>query len=388
MISTGVSGLDELLGKGIPRGSRVLYSLEPGVDGQLFMISSLSCSLKKGMSCMVILPNATVDAFRNDAVARCGSRLDLKNAGSIIFLDAIDRERIQKSARTPEAQAREWQARIQKICRENKVDVIFAYFDLLYEDFGLETALKILDAGRSDEKTTIFIEHLNLEGRDLLDRFTSEFSFNLVIAVRSSDRPIPHFTYFSLVHSSWKTSVSRSVPFIISEGRIIPYIPNIVVTGPSQSGKSTFVANATRGSQPADRTGHDRDPVSKAMDFGWLRWRDFDISLHGTPGQDEYDPLIPAALEHAMGVVLVIDATRQDTFVRARQVIDLIERKNLPFIVAANKSDLHGSIAAETIRHKLEIQKTIPVYPIAATRPADVHRVLEALVEYITQYSR
>ena len=147
MISTGVSGLDELLGKGIPRGSRVLYSLEPGVDGQLFMISSLSCSLAKGLSCMVILPNATVDAFRNDAVAKCGSKLDMKKTGPVVFLDAIDRERIQKSAKTPEAQAREWQARIQKICSENKVDVIFAYLDLLYEDFGLETAIKILDSG-------------------------------------------------------------------------------------------------------------------------------------------------------------------------------------------------------------------------------------------------
>jgi hypothetical protein len=39
MISTGVTGLDEMLGSGIPRGSRVLYSLEPGVDGQLFMLS-------------------------------------------------------------------------------------------------------------------------------------------------------------------------------------------------------------------------------------------------------------------------------------------------------------------------------------------------------------
>jgi len=290
MISTGVTGLDELLGKGIPRGSRVLYSLEPGVDGQLFMISSLSCSLAKGLSCMVILPHATVDVFRNDAVAKCGSKLDLKKTGSVVFIDAIDRERIQKSAKTPGAQALEWQARIKKICRENKVDVIFAYLDLLYEDFGLETAIKILECGMSDDKTTLFIEHLNLEGPGLLDRFISRFSFDLVMTVRSSNRPIPHFTYFTLLHSSWPVSVPRSVPFIISESRIVPYIPKIVVTGPADSGKTTFVANATEGALPADRTGKDRDLVSEFMDYGWLRWRDFDISLHGAPGHTKYDP--------------------------------------------------------------------------------------------------
>ncbi|HEX3001332.1 MAG TPA: GTP-binding protein, partial [Methanoregula sp.] len=147
MISTGVSGLDEMLGAGIPKGSRVLYSLEPGVNGQLFMISTLSCALAKKLSCLVILPNTTVDAFRNDAAKMYGARLDL-NSGPVTFMDAIDRERIQKGSRTCEARAREWKARIHKLCRDHDVDVIFAYFDLLYEELGLETATDILHSAQ------------------------------------------------------------------------------------------------------------------------------------------------------------------------------------------------------------------------------------------------
>ncbi|MDD4138380.1 MAG: GTP-binding protein, partial [Methanoregula sp.] len=225
MISTGVSGLDEMLGTGIPRGSKVLYSLQPGVNGQLFMISTLSSALDRGLSCLVILPNTTVDAFRNDAATMYGAQLDL-GSKPVVFIDAIDRERIQKSATSDTARVREWEARIQKICRDNHVDVVFAYFDLLHEDFGLEAAVKILDSAREDnKKITLVIEHLNLEGLSLLDRFINEMSFDLVLGIQSSFRPVPHFSYFTLVHISWSKVPVRSVPFIIADGRIIPYIP-------------------------------------------------------------------------------------------------------------------------------------------------------------------
>ena len=388
MISTGVDGLDAMLGEGIPFGSRVLYSLDPGVDGQLFMISSLASSVKKGLSCLVILPGTTVDAFRNDAMARSVVIPGLENFQQVLFLDGIDRERIQKGAKTPEAQAGEWRARVAKICNENRVDVIFAYLDLLGEDFGLDHALAIIDTARRGPKTTVFLEHLNLEGTELIERFKKEFGFDLVVEVRSSDRPIPNFTYFTVAHCSWLEEDFPSVPFIIAEGGIVPYIPNIVVAGPENSGKTTFVANATERGRPPRRSGQEREPPSAIMDHGWLHWKDFDISLHGIPGKEQNDSLVVPALKHAMGAVLVIDATKPRTFARARHFITLIEKKKVPFIVAANKADLAERIDTATIRRALELPKAIPIYPIAATEPADVHKVLEALVNYITEYSR
>jgi uncharacterized protein len=387
MISTGVSGLDEMLGSGIPRGSRALYSLEPGVNGQLFMISTLSCALARGHSCLVILPNMTVDAFRNDAATMYGARLDLLSK-QVVFIDAIDRERIQKSAMSDEARARAWQARIQKVCQESRVDVIFAYFDLLYEDFGLDTAVKILDSARGENnKITLVIEHLNLEGPALLDRFIHELSFDLVLAIRSSFRPIPHFNYFTLIHTSGSDIPVRSVPFIIAEGRVIPYIPRIVVTGPANSGKSTFVANAADEGHSIDRRGSDGDPTTVAMDFGWLRWKDFDITLYGTPGHTRFDPLLPPYFRHAMGVILVIDSTRPDKLPRARSLIEMISKRRIPYVVAANKNDLPDVMDPREIRSALGIGSDIPLFSISALRGSDVHFVLESLVDSITQFS-
>jgi uncharacterized protein len=387
MISTGVSGLDEMLGSGIPRGSKALYSLEPGVNGQLFMISTLSCALARGLSCLVILPNTTVDAFRNDASTLYGARLDLISK-PVVFIDAIDRERIQKSTTSVEARARAWQARIQKVCRESQVDVVFAYFDLLYEDFGLDTAVRILDSARGENsRITLIVEHLNLEGAALLDRFISELSFDLVLAIRSSFRPVPHFNYFTLVHTSWFPVAVRSVPFIIAEGRVIPYIPRIVVTGPAGSGKSTFVTNASDEGHSIERRGSDGDPTTVAMDFGWLRWKDFDITLYGTPGHTRFDPLLPPYLRHAMGVILIVDGTRPEKLLRARNLIEMIVKRRIPFVVAENKNDLPGFMDPQEIRNALGIGSDIPLFPISANRRSDVHFVLESLVDSITQFS-
>jgi len=386
MISTGVSGLDEMLGSGIPRGSRVLYSLEPGVDGQLFMLSSLSCALAKGLSCLVILPHTTVDAFRNDATKMYGAQLDLVS-GPVVFMDAIDRERIQKTSRSEEGREREWQARIRKICRNHSVDVIFAYFDLLYEDFGPEKAIRLLESAREDAKTTLVLEHLNLGGTALLERFIGEFSFDLIVAVRASFRPIPHFNYFTMVHTSWSPAAPRSIPFIIREGRIIPFIPRIVVTGPAHAGKSTFVAQASDDGQSVDRRSPEGEPTTVAMDFGWLHWKDFDITLYGTPGHTRFDSLLPPYLRHAIGVVLIVDATKPDTFPRAKYLIDMAVKRRIPYVIAANKNDLPQLIKPGEIRAALGIGDDIPVFPISATRRSDVHFVLESMVDSITQFS-
>lgn len=388
MISTGVNGLDEMLGSGIPKGSRVLYSLEPGVDGQLFMISALSCSLAKKLSCLVILPHTTVDAFRNDAVKMYGARLDLAS-GHVTFFDAIDWERILKSSRSVESKARELKARILKLCSEQAVDVIFVYFDLLNEEFGADEAVAILTSARDRDpgkKVTLVIEHLNLEGPGLLDHFIRDIRFDLVLAIRSSFRPFPQFNYFTLVHTSWANLPVRSVPFIIAEGRIIPYIPRIVVTGPASSGKSTFVLNAADEGHSVDRRGHEGEMTTVALDFGWIRWKDFDITLYGTPGYSRFDPLLPSYLAHAMGAILIIDATDADQLPRARLLIEMIAKRRIPFAVAVNKSDLPGTLDPQLIRRILAIGDQIPLYPISATRKADVNYVLETLVDTITQF--
>ena len=123
------------------------------------------------------------------------------------------------------------------------------------------------------------------------------------------------------------------------------------------------------------------------MDFGWLRWKDFDITLYGTPGHTRFDPLLPPYLKHAMGVVLIVDATKPETFPRAKHLIEMTVKRRIPYVIAANKHDLPEGAPSGEIKAALGIGDDIPFFPISATKRSDVHFVLESLVDSITQFS-
>ena len=385
MISTGVNGIDDMLRNGIPKGSRVLYSMEPGVNGQLFMVSSLCRAIAMELSCLVILPHTTVETFSNDVRAMKAGLIDLSSE-KIVFIDSIDRERFQKSSHHPDSAQHEWKARIAKICREKKIDVIFVYFDLLSEDFGIERGLDILGQGDDILKPTLILELLNLEGEALLSRFIHDFSFDVVISIKSSFLTVPHFDYFTLVHTSWSPQPARSVPFVTAKGRIVPYIPRIVVTGPAKSGKSTFVTNASIEGISVDRMGSDGDLTTVVMDLGVLHWKGFDITLYGTPGQPRFDPLIPGMFKHTMGVILMVDATKPQFLPRAKEMIGMLAERSVPMVIAANKTDLPGRMAEKEIRAALGVRDDISIFFITATQKDDVRHVLESLVDSITQF--
>ena len=86
----------------------------------------------------------------------------------------------------------------------------------------------------------------------------------------------------------------RSVPFLVKNGHIVPYIPKIVVTGPPVI-REIPVRGKRHGTGDVSRpgTGVGGDVTTVAMDFGWLHWKDFDITLYGTPAQAPVRPDAP-----------------------------------------------------------------------------------------------
>jgi signal recognition particle receptor subunit beta len=82
------------------------------------------------------------------------------------------------------------------------------------------------------------------------------------------------------------------------------------------------------------------------------------------------------------GVLLVVDSTRPEDLLRARQMLDLVGPR-IPYVVLANKSDLPGALAPGEIARRMDLPEDVPVIPTVATEDKGVRDALLILAEMI-----
>lgn len=385
MIRTGITGLDEMLGSGIPSGTRVVFSLEPGVEGRLFMYRTIATVLADKKKILIISPHSSGKAFCSEFPGLL-DLVDPVHEGDVVILDSRIRDSINLKDKKLQSRKKAWKTLIQESIDSHSIDVVFVYFDLLYEDLGLDGALDILPSTHQKRKITTVVEHLNLEGDSLIARFASGKYFDLIISVHSAFTLVPFFNFFTLEYVSWSQMPRRSIPYSTGNQSVSLYIPKIIIMGPASSGKSTFVSNASDHGISVDRGDSDGSRTTVAMDLGWLHFRGFDITIFGTPGQPRFDPILPQLVKNAMGIILIIDATKPESLARARELLTLPHAAKLPLIVAVNKSDLPHHMDEVMIRESLRLRSEVPVFFISSLKRSDVHFVIETMVDRITRH--
>lgn len=385
MIRTGIPGIDEMLGSGIPRGTRVVFSLEPGVEGRMFMFRTIATTLKEGKNALIISPHCSDRVFFSECSETLGTDIS-SLGGEVVVIDSTVRQAINSRERKVQSRKLAWKKLIEETLEKHSIEVLFLYLDLLYEDLGLERALDLLPSARQQNRITTVVEHLNLEGDSLITRFASETTFDLIVSVHSAFTIVPFFNFFTLEYVSWSRMPRRSVPYTLVDRNIRLYIPKIIITGPPASGKSTFVSHASDRGLSVDRGDLDGYRTTVAMDLGWLHLRGFDITIFGTPGQPRFDPIIPQLVKNAMGIILLLDATRPDSLNRAKELLGLAHAEKLPLVIAVNKSDLPHQMDDGTIRKSLDLRDDIPIFFISSLKRSDVHHVVESMVDRITRH--
>ncbi|MCP1715011.1 small GTP-binding protein [Methanocalculus alkaliphilus] len=387
MIYTGIDALDGLLEGGVPDGSRVLFAIEPEADGQHFMITMLHTAVVAGKKILVITPFTAKDAYLVDVAAQSRYHLDCYK-DLIWYIDMAGVEAI--TADHPELHERRdaWVSQIQELVNTEKIDVIFVYLDLLSDQFGFDGAVSLFDPDTFDHSVTVIFEYFNLFGAEMLDSLFEETPFNLVVTLHAGSGVVSFFNFFSIHTVSWLSLPTRSLPYVATDGHIIPYIPKIVVTGPPDTGKSTFVRNVSEAGMSVDRLGLLGTPTTVALDIGHMASKGFDINIYGTPGQERFDPIIPQLARNAMGVILMVDVTRPDLMPRARQLKGIVEGNTVvPIIVVANKADLDYSVTEEMIRSELQVRDDTPVFFISAYEHHQCRDVINSMVDQITKFS-
>ena len=95
------------------------------------------------------------------------------------------------------------------------------------------------------------------------------------------------------------------------------------------------------------------------------------------------DPIIKLLSGDALGVLLIVDSTKPETFTRAKDIISITKSKGLPYVVVANKQDLPDALNPTQIRDKMKLPDEVKIIPVVATQKKDVFKALDALFEQL-----
>jgi len=185
--------------------------------------------------------------------------------------------------------------------------------------------------------------------------------------------------YYGILKVDWTQVKGKAVLFkVVKPGGVKAYIPKILVTGPYNAGKSTFVHAISNKAISVDRLG-----TTVALDHGKVEYKGFTIDVFGTPGQERFDPILRVLGSEALGVILVVDSTKPETFPRAKQLLEKTTQFGLPYVIAANKQDLPNALKPEEIRKLMHLPEDVPIIPTVATKRIGVYDVLEALIKLL-----
>ncbi len=166
----------------------------------------------------------------------------------------------------------------------------------------------------------------------------------------------------------------------------------IVVTGPFNSGKTTFISTIseidvvsterqTRGeSGKADRT-------TVAMDFGKITLPDDNvIHLYGTPGQERFSFMWEILSEGMLGFVLLVDGSSPSTFPEAKRILDKFRSfSEEPFIVGVTRPDIPECAELGEVVSSLGKDGEVRAIKCDASKIFDVKRTLVELLEMVLE---
>lgn len=169
----------------------------------------------------------------------------------------------------------------------------------------------------------------------------------------------------------------------------------MVISGAVNSGKTEFIKTISEievvstERRASDDTKLIKKETTVAMDFGRIAiGKDLVLHLFGTPGQKRFDFMWEILSEGMLGLVILVDSTRPETFRETNRIIDFfISYRDTPYVVAANKQDRPNAWSPDELRLALRQPPHIKVIPCVAVDRDSVKNVLLELLYVILDRS-
>ena len=169
----------------------------------------------------------------------------------------------------------------------------------------------------------------------------------------------------------------------------------MVISGAVNAGKTQFIRAISEievvstERKASDDTKLLKGETTVAMDFGRITISD-DLVLHlfGTPGQKRFDFMWEILSEGMLGLIVLVDSTRPETFRETNRIIDFFtSQRDAPYVVSANKQDHENAWAPDELRLALRLPAHVKIVPCVATQKDSVKNVLLELLYVIMQRS-
>ena len=166
----------------------------------------------------------------------------------------------------------------------------------------------------------------------------------------------------------------------------------IAVVGPLGVGKTTFVTSVSDISPltteeplsgPAPASAPMKTTTTVAMDFGRISLDEHVVLyLFGTPGQERFWFLWDGLVEGALGAIVLVDVRRLD---ESFDVLERLEDRGVPFVVAANCFPDAPLYPVEELRAAMDLPDVVPVVLCDARERPSCRDVLLDLSSYLLE---
>ena len=173
----------------------------------------------------------------------------------------------------------------------------------------------------------------------------------------------------------------------------MPRAFKIVVTGPFNSGKTTFISAISEievvSTERATGASGKKGSTTVAMDFGRITLRDGDaLHLFGTPGQERFDFMWEILGEGMLGYVVLVDGSDPESLYESERIVKRFEGlSGVPFVIGVTRGDRANCFSAETVRDRLVPSGNVDVLTCDARKLKDVKEVLLALLERVLEWA-
>ncbi len=375
----GIPVLDEIFGD-VPPKKTLTYYIDPEVEGDAFAMQTLFTNLELGHNCALVISTMDPHTVRKNFKEYGWILDDLPNFSIVDaysgYIGSLSKE---KYVVKDPSNIEHLDKAVCKAIEENDM-VTFGSLSTIIDICG-EDALSYIEEWSKYAKlnnTLIIYSFVAWPyPEDILNKI-KEVS-NAVIKVGGVHHRVVLGQYYGILKSDWVEVKNNSILFkLLKPGGIRAYIPKILVTGPFNAGKSSFVQSISTKSVSVDRLG-----TTVALDHGHVDYKGFSIDIFGTPGQERFDPVLRLLGKKALGVILVVDSSDKNNLFRAKEMLSETTKFGLPYVIAANKQDMANALSPEEIRRKINLSTNIPIVPTAINSDQGVYDVMDALLNLL-----